>query len=551
MNSTKKKIILIDGNSLVYRAFFALPTTLATTKGQITNAVYGFTSMLIKLVKDERPDILITAFDMGKATFRHEEYEEYKAHRQPTPNDLISQFPLVKQLLKAMDIPVFEMEGFEADDILATLASKAAEIHCEVVVVTGDRDAFQLIDRHVRIMTTRKGISDIVVYDREKVIEKYGVTPEQLTDYLALKGDPSDNIPGVPGIGEKTAAKLIQEFGTLENLLDNIDKVANNRWRNMLEENKEEARLSKRLATMDRDVPIEVDFSSYCMSDWDTEKVRNAFAELEFNSLLERLLGRKIHARSELLEADTSSAALDKSDKDKPGRDNYPKHKFTSKNVFRISDDQKLSELISKLKAMESGENFGVVVSTTGNSVIDQRITGIGVAYVAAANTAGAGDIHAYHFYEPPQMTLDFGDDMEEQSSHDINEIIKELKPYLESVNVAKCGHDVKRIELALLNEDIAPCGFEFDTMIAAYLMDPGRSKYLIEDLAEENLNLTMPEAATGERLAYEAAAVLQLSELQKENIVSDGLYKLFTEIEMPLIYILVEMEREGVSIDT
>lgn len=535
----KKKIILIDGNSLVYRAFFALPTTLATSKGQVTNAVYGFTSMLIKLLKDEKPDIVIVAFDRGKATFRHEQYEDYKAHRQPTPDDLISQFPIVKSLLSVLNIPTFEMDGFEADDIIATLAEKAEAEDDNVIVVTGDRDAFQLVDEHIKIMTTRKGISDIVVYDREKVIEKYGVAPEQVADYLALKGDASDNIPGVPGVGEKTAAKLIQQFGSLENLLDNLDQVENKRWRSMLEENIEEARLSKRLATMERDVPIDIDYEECRLGGWDEEQVRQLFSELEFFTLLDRLFSQV------------------KLDQQKPAEPDG--ERFTATTGYEIVDIKDTASLKQLISALSKSKLFAVSLAATGATSVDKTVDSIAFAvgedkvyiHMGGATAQANGSSDASQGVLPDDGRLFALDDLTvAPPGISIQQVLDAARPYLESKTALKVVHDAKNMILALWNEGIHPEALSFDTMIAAYLLNPERSDYPIAELAAINLGMPIADDSGHARLSAEAIANFRLKDKLAEQLKEKGLFKLFEEVEIPLIPVLAKMEHQGVGIN-
>lgn len=506
----KKKIILIDGNSLVYRAYFALPTTLATSTGQVTNAVYGFTSMLIKLLKDEQPDIVITAFDRAAPTFRHEQFDMYKAHRETAPHELISQIPIVKDVLKVLNIPIFEMDGFEADDILATLAAKAEAEHDDVVVVTGDKDAFQLVDNHIKIMTTRKGISDIVIYDRKKVEERYGVTPEQVPDYLALKGDASDNIPGVSGIGEKTAAKLIQQFGSLENLFKNLDEVSNKRWREMLSENKAEAELSKKLAVLERDVPIEVDFNECKLGEWDEEKIRELFSRLEFFTLLDRLLSQAGYKDAKPLEF----------------------------RIINLIDQSVLGQLTRDLGETKQ---FAVSVLATGTNSVDQEIGGIAFAisddkvYTHGLNSDSSEQGILFEL-EPTGLSID--------------QVLQATKPFFESRAIQKFGHDVKRLTLAFWNAGIHPEAFDFDNMIAAYLLNPERSDYPIDELSAINLGMSLAIDEPNGRLPLEAIANLKLKPLLEEHMIKKELFKLFEEVEMPLVPVLAKMEHEGVGLD-
>ncbi|MCL6472735.1 MAG: DNA polymerase I [Firmicutes bacterium] len=525
----KKKIILIDGNSLLYRAFFALPTSLVTSAGQVTNAVYGFTSMLIKLIKDEQPDVVIAAFDRAAPTFRHEQFEMYKAHRESAPNELISQIPIVKDVLKALNIPIFEMDGYEADDILATLVAKAEAEKDEVLIVTGDRDAFQLVDEHIKIMTTRKGISDIVIYDRQKVEDRYGVTPEQVPDFLALKGDPSDNIPGVPGIGEKTAAKLIQQFGSLENLLAHLDEVPNKRWQEMLREHLSEAELSKKLATLERDVPIDIDFDECRLGGWDEEKIRELFSKLEFFTLLERLFGQTMHKGSK------SSKVLD------------------CRTIY-LTDQISIGEL---KKDLSRSKQFAVSISTTGTNSVDQKIQTIafalegGKVYSYTGERFEPQDPDAVIAQSPNGQNADQGILFTlEPAGLSVDKVMKAVRPYLESRSVSKICHDAKRMTLALWNAGINPEALDFDNMIAAYLLNPERSDYPLDELAAINLGVSLAAGEEKERVSLEAAVNLKLKPKLEEKLKEKGLFKLFEEVEMPLVPVLAKMEHTGVGLN-
>ncbi|MFW6113347.1 MAG: 5'-3' exonuclease, partial [Actinomycetota bacterium] len=288
----KERCVLIDGHSLAYRAFYALPRDLATSSGQITNAVYGFTSMLIKIMEDLKPTSIITAFDKGKPEFRLEKYEEYKSHRKPMPDELREQMDIIHAVLEALGIPCLEEEGYEADDVLATL-KKALPEDEEVYIVTGDRDALQLVDDRVRVVANRKGLTDITVYDTDKVEERYGVKPSQIVDYLALKGDASDNIPGVPGIGKKGASSLIEEYGSLDEIYENLDKIKG-RFKKALEGNKDIALMSRELARMRGDVPIEEEIDELSgFRPWNDDKLQALFSTLEFKSLFDRIQALK------------------------------------------------------------------------------------------------------------------------------------------------------------------------------------------------------------------------------------------------------------------
>ncbi|MFV8830467.1 DNA polymerase I [Alkalihalobacterium sp. APHAB7] len=282
------KLVLVDGNSIAYRAFFALPL-LNNDKGVYTNAVYGFTMMLLKIIEEEKPTHMVVAFDAGKTTFRHETYGEYKSGRQKTPGELSEQFPIIREVLDAFQISRYEIENYEADDIIGTLAKQAEKEDWTVSVYSGDKDLLQLVSPKVKVTLSRKGITNVDTYDEKAIADKYGITPLQIIDMKGLMGDSSDNIPGVPGIGEKTALKLLKEYETVENVLDSIDKISGKKMKERLEENKEQALMSKKLATIFSDVPMDRSLNSFTFEDYDKEKVVALFKELDFNTLLNKL----------------------------------------------------------------------------------------------------------------------------------------------------------------------------------------------------------------------------------------------------------------------
>jgi len=287
--SRRTRLVLVDGHGLAYRAYHALPPTLATSAGEPTHVVFGFASMLLEVLNDFEPDYVIVCFDTGRS-FRQQLYEEYKAHRPETPDDLKHQLERIRQLLDALGIPIVAREGYEADDLIGTLAARATANGLEVLIVTGDTDLLQLVDDDVRvILPGRQRFGDYRVYDRQAVIERYGFPPERLPEYKALVGDPSDNIPGVPGIGEKTATRLIQRFSSLEEMLDRIDEVEPPRLREALRAARETVLASRRLATIVRDADITLDLEQAHFGDFDRERVLRLFRELEFRSLVPRL----------------------------------------------------------------------------------------------------------------------------------------------------------------------------------------------------------------------------------------------------------------------
>lgn len=285
-----KKLVLIDGNALVHRAYHALPK-LTTKKGELVNAVYGFISILLKVLNDLKPDYVAATFDLAGPTFRHEEFKDYKATRVRAPQELYDQLDRVKQVLVALNVPIYEQQGFEADDVIGTLAFQASEEKkedVETIIVTGDLDTLQLVNDKVKVYTLKKGINDTILYDKKAVHDRYGLSPEQMPDFKGLKGDPSDNIPGVPGVGDKTATELLKEYNTIENLYENVGLLPQ-KIGNKLEEYKEQAVFSKYLATIKTDVPVRLDLSKCELRDYNPEIVRRLFEELEFFSLLKRL----------------------------------------------------------------------------------------------------------------------------------------------------------------------------------------------------------------------------------------------------------------------
>src|SRR5437764_2510207 len=284
------KLLLLDGNSLTYRAFFALPPDMATASGQVTNAVFGFTSMLINLLRDNRPDGVIAAFDRPEPTFRHEAVAEYKANRTAAPDILRQQMGLVRQVVETLGIVTLDVAGFEADDIIATVVEHAKATACEVVIVTGDRDEYQLVeDPHVKVLYNRRGVSDYVLYDEAGIKERTGVAPVDYPQYAALRGDPSDNLPGVPGVGPKTAAKLINTYGDLDGVFANVD-LNTPKLRENLKAHEAQVRQNAQATPLVRDVPLDISLDDLRMGQWDAEEVRNLFTFLEFRTLWDRLL---------------------------------------------------------------------------------------------------------------------------------------------------------------------------------------------------------------------------------------------------------------------
>ncbi|HEX2040510.1 MAG TPA: DNA polymerase I [Acidimicrobiales bacterium] len=491
------KLLLLDGNSLAYRAFFALPTDMATASGQVTNAVFGFTSMLVNLLKDHRPDGIAVAFDRPEPTFRHEIVAEYKAGRAEAPDILRQQMGLVRQVVEALRIPLLEIAGYEADDVIATLATQARDRGDDVIVVTGDRDTYQLVeDPHVKVLYNRRGVSDYALYDEAGIKERTGVTPEQYPVYAALRGDPSDNLPGVPGVGEKTAAKLVNEYGDLDGIFANLDKLTP-KLRENLAAAEEQVRINAKATPLIRDVPIECDVADLKMGGWDREEVRNLFNFLEFRTLWDRLLeavGTDGDAGATAVEAAFEPFEVD---------------------VLRWPAD------------LPDGP-LGVAASWEG---IEGRSPLIGVALSDGATAV---------WIPADSLTADVFD--RPVHAHNAKELMRSLRPR---------GIDLRTLDV--------------DTAIAAYLVDPAETQYLLDALCERyaRLEIRSPDAPPpgqldldgtavdpAEEAGRRAAAVARLVPPLVAALEARGLRSLYDDIERPLVRVLAKMEEVGVRVD-
>lgn len=516
-----KKLIAIDGNSLLYRAFFAM-RYLSTSSGMPTNALYGLTTMLLRIL-EEKPDYVAAAFDTAAPTFRHVSYDKYKAHRKPTPEPLVEQAPVARELVRAFNIPVIELPGYEADDIIGGLARQAESHGINTIIVTGDLDALQLVDEYVSVMTTLKGVSDTVTYGPAEVMERFGIRPDQMIDYKGLKGDPSDNIPGVPGIGEKTAVDLLQRFGHIENLIEHIPDLPEGKVKKTLQENTEMAIMSKNLATIVTDLPVDLSIEQYKYTEPDYNALRDLFVRLEFKTMLKRL--------PEVGQAEGKTAETEKT---------------LLGSCRRINSSDELRELIGTL---ESAGEFAMQCHTVDGKSTQAEIIGISfsagpneTAYVRVIDPAKSnGSALALHFDGPFEADL------------------SELKPVLSSIKLAKLCHDSKLNHAALALRKVELNNVTFDTMLAAYLLDATRSSFEIGDVAFEQLSLELPgitekkadiKAEDTEIICGEAEAIFRLKPVLDEKMEREDLCYLFNSVEMPLAPILAEMELEGVAVD-
>ncbi|QZY56578.1 DNA polymerase I [Crassaminicella profunda] len=503
-----KKIIIIDGNSLINRTFYALPD-LTTKEGIHTNAVYGFVNVLYRIFEDYSPEYITVAFDKKAPTFRHKEYDDYKAGRKKMPSELAQQMPIVKEVLDAFKIHRVEIEGFEADDLIGTIAKFCENENVYPFIITGDRDALQLASDKTKVLITKKGISELEEYSEKEVLEKYGVTPKEFIDLKGLMGDKSDNIPGVPGIGEKTGAKLIKEFKSIENLLNNIDKVSRSKLREKLEEYREQAVLSKRLATIITDVPVEMSLEEFKMEKPDIEKLWSLFKRLEFRKLMEKI---------------------------KPKEEKREKKDIKTTIIHSMEELRALKEII-----IEKGELCFKIFSDTIDLRNDQII-----------------GIHM--MIEEENYFID---------TKDNTELLELLKDVFEDRNIKKYGHQIKKDMITLKQHDIALNNIYFDAAIALYLIEPTRKSYEISDIAYDylNENILSEEDLLGKGKKridfYEVSkeklveygfcfcdTVLKVKEILIEKLEEYDLEKLYYEVEMPLIEVLADMEFEGFMVD-
>jgi DNA polymerase-1 len=543
----KGKLVLIDGHALAYRAYFALPPTLSTTKGELTNAVFGFTSMLLNVLREEKPDYIAVAFDVGKS-FRHQEYKEYKAHRLKMPDDMRIQMERIRDILQAMGIPIIEVEGYEADDVLGTLAQKAEQEGLEILIVTGDTDTFQLIDNHTRVLTSRRAFSDTVVYDKQGIAERYGLQPHQLVDYKALVGDVSDNIPGVRGIGEKTAVQLLQRYGSVEGIYAHLNEIESPRFRKALEEGRESAFLSKRLAAIVTDVPIELDLEACRVAGFNRDKVVELFRELEFRTLLNRLPSETKPERERPVPPQ-QLALFEEAKEEKPIPTNYQ----------LVGDEESLERLVARLSKAAA---ITLDVETTSTDAMVAELVGI-----ALTDKEGEG------YYVPvgksvnseTRKIVNSGNRSTNLRSYQLDK----LKPVLEDESIAKYAHNSKYDLTVLARYGVQVKGLAFDTMIAEWLADPASRNLGLKNLAWTRLGvemkpitdligtgkrqLTMAQVPIAQVASYACSDVDMTHRLVKvlePELRQKELWSLFTEVEMPLVPVLAEMEMRGVKLD-
>ncbi len=492
-----KKLVLIDGNSLLFRAYYALPL-LHNDSGVYTNAVYGFTNILLRILEEEKPTHMLVAFDAGKTTFRHSSYQEYKGGRQKTPPELSEQFPLTRELLKAFNIPQYELDLYEADDIIGTLALEGDKKDWEVKVISGDQDLLQLVSNHVTVDLTKKGVSEVVSYTPESLTEEMELTPEQIIDLKALMGDSSDNIPGVPGVGIKTAIKLLKDYGSLDNVYENLDKITAKKLNENLTKYKEDAYLSYQLATIKRDTPIEISLEDVSYTGYEDEDVIKLFQTLEFRSLIERMGGEQ-KVEEEI---------------------NVP---------FEIIEEIKAEYLVS-----------GSILNV---EMIDENYHDANIEAISLVNETGNYVIHTDDALGSKIFIDWLEDDTEEKSIFDVKATTVALLN--QGIHLKGVNFDLLLaayvIDPAQKNEDIPS--------IARRLGH--RYVQMDEEVYGKGAKRHVPEfEIIAEHVAKQGHALHELKPELIEGLKDNEQYDLFMNLELPLAQVLAEMEHEGIKVD-
>ena len=500
-----KTIVIIDGNSLINRAYYAMQRPMITKEGIYTQGIYGFINMLTKIKSDYEPEYMAVAFDLKAPTFRHLEYKEYKAGRKKMPPELAMQMPIMKDVLRAMNIKILEEEGFEADDIIGTIARTAEESGLEPLIITGDKDELQLATDKTRVLITRKGISQFDLFDHDAMVEKYGFTPQQFIDYKGLMGDQSDNIPGIPGVGEKTAQKLILEFGSMDNIIANTDKISAKKLREKIEENIQLAVMSKRLATINVHVPIEINFDEFKVCEPDYDQLISLYTKLEFNSFLKKM--------------DVSAVKEAASDK------------IISADEITTIEDYKNMKAPLTIKVL-GDHNHRAMPEIYGICLLD------------ADN----------------KYTYVNGRD---------SDAVAAFIEYLNTNDIQLQGHDLKNDYYMLMNHGLTEGNTSFDTAVGQYVLDSGRSNYELKTLAYEyfhenidsekelmdkngQMDLFSDPSEEYSKFGIKwCAAVKSLVPIIKAKAAEAQLDRVLYDVEIPLVKVMASMEYEGVRVDS
>jgi len=529
----KPLLVLFDGHALVHRAYHAFESTRTLTvskTGEIISAVFGFAQILLKVINETKPTYCAITFDKKGPTFRHHLYDQYKAHRPPTPVELVGQMDRVRQLVETFNIPIYELDGYEADDLLGTLSKQAAEQDIETVIVTGDADAMQLVSPSVKVLypKPRASFSDTMLFDEAAVDEKYGVRPEFISDLKALEGDSSDNIPGVTGIGNVTAVKLIQRFGSIDRIYENLDSVTPQRIQDILRQNEAAARRSKELTTIVIEAPVTLKLDECSTSQYNRSKVVELFRELEFFNLLSRLPETDDEGSVQV------SASVD--------------IKKPEGNYDVVNAPEALDELINRLS---SAKYFAFDTETTGLNAMSAGLVGISVSpAVGEAYYIPVGHIGLQQTQQLP-----------------LEQVLNRIKPVLEDNNIVKVAQNAKYDMTIMAEHGINVNNVTFDTMLAAYLVSEksmGLKALAFNKLGIEMTSITDLIGSGAKQISMsmvdiEQAAIyacadaditVQLAKTLEEELNKQGLWNLFTEVEMPLVSVLLDMERNGIALD-
>ena len=579
----RERLFLIDGMALAYRAYFAfIARPLINSKGENTSAIFGFVNSVWKILEDERPDHIAVVFDTPEPTFRHKKFKEYKATREKMPEDMASQMEKLKEIIQAFNIPIIELPGYEADDVMGTLARRVEKEGVETYLVTGDKDFLQLVSPLVKVYKPGRKGNEIEIIDAQGVKVRFGVKPDQVVDVLGLAGDKSDNVPGIPGIGEKTAIPLVQQFGKIENILKNLEKIPQKGLREKIQQFREQALLSKELVTIQTDVPIKIDFRELKASASNIRQLTKLFTELEFHSLMRKL-------------RDEGEAKMNDEDIRFDVREFQPLTDINSdQHDYRIVRTQdEFVELVEKLK---KAERFVFDSETTSTNPLDCELIGLSfslrpreafyIPFAISRTTSGAAVGHEELFSATPveaahqlpvpstsQQKVRYaatGQNLGQQPypSLDRHDVLTALKPIFENPDIKKVGQNIKFDILTLAAHGVRTDGIEFDTMVASYVLRPDR-KHNLDALAQENLNYKMISydelVGTGrdqvdirsvplEQIALysgqDADITYRLYEMLGEKLERERLKKLCEEVEFPLITVLSDMEFTGVKLD-
>jgi len=525
----KQLLLLFDGNALVHRAFHALPPLTQRKTGELVNAVYGFASTLLKVFADFKPSHWAIAFDRPTPTFRHEMFHEYKAQRPATPAELKSQIRKVHQLVEAFHIPIFEIDGFEADDVLGTLGKQADEQGIQTIIVTGDNDMLQVVLPRVKTLAPQRSFTDTVLYDEEAVEQKYGIKPEQLADLKALAGDVSDNIPGVPGVGDKTATRLLQQYGSVQGIYDHLEQITPAKLQTLLRQYRSQAFQSKELSTIVKDIPVKLDLRTCQVSHYDRDEVARLFQELEFINLLPRLPQIEPESHRPV------GAAL------------IPASASAVRSIV-VNTETGLEQLIGEL---EEAQDIAIQIETTGEKAVMADL--IGMAISPCQGKVFYIPLGHQGLNQPPQLPL--------------TRVAACLEPVMENVSVGKVAHSGKHVMVVLASGGVKLGNLNFDPMLAAYLL--GDKNLGLKALTFNRLGteIVTPAELTGTGKRRSSLALLEvnpvadhacstanvlwgLKEALEAELRQQGLWQLFTEVEMALIPVLVAMEMNGILLD-